>query len=50
MSKDNIRLDEEIVAVITAAVSVYMGHENFTVRSIKPSVPELGKLKLNTGN
>ena len=37
MIKNDIRVDEEMAAAITAAVSAYMGHGDFAVRSIKPS-------------
>ena len=40
MIKNDIRVDEEMAAAITAAVSAYMGHGDFAVRSIKPSAHE----------
>lgn len=36
MDKNDIRVEEEMAAVITAAISAYLGHGNFIVRSIKP--------------
>jgi hypothetical protein len=30
-----IRVGDEIAAVITAAISVYLGHRSFEIRSIK---------------
>lgn len=47
MNKNEIRVEEDIAAVITAVISAYLGHGNFEVRSIKPSVTEDEKLKLN---
>ena len=36
MNKNDIKVGEETAAVITAAVAAYLGHGDFTFRSIKP--------------
>ena len=39
MNKNDIRVEEETVAVIIAAVSACLGHGDFEIRSVNSSVP-----------
>lgn len=52
-SKKSAQSDEEIVAVITAAIAAYTGNDNFEVKSVKESGNSsawLGASKINLVN